>query len=560
MQKLPYVCEYGSGQIHAQIALDNALTEHPTFSVSADSQFAPRVMHQQGRTQLSARGCEDDPIRMHLYASADAHFLSGSGSMQGCHGGVADLAGRLPVRWDRLRILPTPRDDEQVQALVRFDGAHLEPLLDRIPGVLNATAIARGQINLSGPCSAVQAGGQVDISDGRVYLVSTGQELSEIASRIEFRGNWAKIDSLHATAGKGGLDVSGGVGFDDLRPNRVRVAVHLNKLPIKREGVETAQLTGSAALDADIAPDITRAVIELHQLEVRLPETTNRQLQPLDPNPDVNVVTRVEKPQEKSYPIELAIHGGKGVSVARNDFSATVTTDLAVRWAAPEFNVGGYIAFTGGEFEVFGKRFQINSGALRFNGEGGELDPDVYLSATEKPQAAGLSPVSVSVTGTMSNPVVTFSSDVCPGEQGAITYLVSGRCAADDPDIAQESQDAQGAFTSGIVGGVLTLGAQRQLKGLAPRIAVGRSEQGGQRVAAGFATESLIPKFMRKLVHRVYVEGGVSGPPNALTPGAENTTQSTALEFLIELYFPHNIVGSGRFGPVSWGADVIWEP
>ena len=115
---------------------------------------------------------------------------------------------------------------------------------------------------------------------------------------------------------------------------------------------------------------------------------------------------------------------------------------------------------------------------------------------------------------------------MCPGEQGAITYLVSGRCAADDPDLAQESQDAQGAFTSGIVGGVLTLGAQRQLKGIAPRIAVGRSEQGGQRVAAGFATESLIPKFMRNLVHRVYVEGGVSGPPTALTPGARKTPRN----------------------------------
>jgi autotransporter translocation and assembly factor TamB len=208
---------------------------------------------------------------------------------------------------------------------------------------------------------------------------------------------------------------------------------------------------------------------------------------------------------------------------------------------------------------VFGKRFQINSGALRFDGST-DFDPDVYLSATEKPQAAGLSPVSVSVTGTISAPVVAFSSDVCPGETGAITYLVSGRCAADDPDLAQESADAQGQFASGIVGGVLTLGAQSQLKGIAPRIAVGRSEQGGQRVAAGFSSESLIPKFMRKLVTRVYVEGGVSGPPSSQATAGENTTQSTALEFLIELYFPHNIVGSGRFGPQTWGTDVIWEP
>ena len=66
---------------------------------------------------------------------------------------------------------------------------------------------------------------------------------------------------------------------------------------------------------------------------MRLPETTNRQLQPLDPNPDVNVVTRVEKPQEKSYPISCD-PGRKGMSVRRNDFEH-VTTDLAVRWEPP---------------------------------------------------------------------------------------------------------------------------------------------------------------------------------------------------------------------------------
>ena len=174
-------------------------------------------------------------------------------------------------------------------------------------------------------------------------------------------------------------------------------------------------------------------------------------------------------------------------------------------------------------------------------------------------------PVNVSVTGTLADPQVTFNSDVCPGESGAITYLVSGRCSEDDPDLAQESANAQDAFTSGIVSGVLTLGAQSQLKNIAPRIAVGRTEAGNQRAGVGFSSETLIPKFMRKLVRRVYVEGAVAGTngerANATTTTTNNTNGSISpVEFLIELYFPHNIVASGHFGQVSWGVDALWEP
>jgi autotransporter translocation and assembly factor TamB len=246
--------------------------------------------------------------------------------------------------------------------------------------------------------------------------------------------------------------------------------------------------------------------------------------------------------------------------VRRNDFEVNIRTELALAYRDPDLNVGGYIEFSGGEFEVFGKRFDINSGALRFDG-GTELNPDVFLLATQRPDVAGTSPVTISVTGTLAEPVVTFNSDVCPGDEGAVTYLVSGRCAADDPDVAEESGGARAAVTSGILSGVLTLGAQRELGGLLPRIAIETSDE-AQRVRAGISSDSLVPKFMRKLVQRVYVQGGVgvsSGSSDTATAEQEAAT-GNPLDFLIELYFPHSIVGSGRFAQETWGLDVTWEP
>jgi hypothetical protein len=66
---------------------------------------------------------------------------------------------------------------------------------------------------------------------------------------------------------------------------------------------------------------------------------------------------------------------------------------------------------------------------------------------------------------------------------------------------------------------------------------------------------------MRKLVRRVYVEGGVFTPGDQAVGGAETApSTSSTPQFLIELYFPHSIVGSGRFAPESWGLDMLWEP
>jgi hypothetical protein len=66
---------------------------------------------------------------------------------------------------------------------------------------------------------------------------------------------------------------------------------------------------------------------------------------------------------------------------------------------------------------------------------------------------------------------------------------------------------------------------------------------------------------MRKLVRRVYVEGAIAGTTEEQRASPDNNAEAISPEFLIELYFPHNIVGSGRFsGQVSWGVDVLWEP
>ena len=44
--------------------------------------------------------------------------------------------------------------------------------------------------------------------------------------------------------------------------------------------------------------------------------------------------------------------------------------------------------------------------------------------------------------------------------------------------------------------------------------------------------------------------------------GTSSSAGSATPDFLLELYFPNNIVGAGRVAPTtrSWGLDITWEP
>lgn len=561
IQQVPYLCEYGDGQLKAKLELDGGLTTRPALALRMDTQFLPRLQRASRRRQAPTRSCDGDPIRVNVQLNADRELLNGEAHMEGCNGGDSDLRGRMAVQWDQLLVLPAPVKGGAVQARLSLDGAELKPLLERIPDVIYAQAKARGEITLAGTVEDLKWSGQLGIEDGRMYLLSPGQELTDINTWVEFHGNWAKIDELQAKVGKGKLSISGGLGFAGIFPNRARLAFRAKDLPIKREGIEIAALTGSTAIDAVIARDGTRAKIQLDELQVRLPEESNQALQPLGPHQDVLVVTEAPNRDLASYPFDIEVSASDKVSVQRDDFQARIQPALRVRYADPDLTVEGLMTFHAGEFEVFGKRFTVNTGSLRFDG-GTEFNPEIYLMATQKPESTGAAPVSVWVTGTLQKPEVTFNVDVCSGESAAINYLLSGQCGSETEDaFSEDTGNAPAAFAAGVIGGFLTLGAQRELKGLAPRIAIERTE-GAQRVHAGFSSESLIPAPLRGLVKRIYIAGGVLSP-DAQSSSVESggaAPENTSLEFLIELYFPHNLVGSARAAPPDWAFDFLWEP
>ncbi|MDH5672583.1 MAG: translocation/assembly module TamB domain-containing protein [Myxococcales bacterium] len=575
LQDVPYLCELGSGQLRGELEVDGGRGAEPLLVFAANSRFVPRVQRTPGagrgfgiteRDRRTVKSCRSDPIRMRIRVDADRERMKFGAGLSGCHGGDGRLKGTAELDWGPLAVLPTLQPDSQIEADLTLDDSELKPLLDRIPGIIDARARAHGKVHLAGPLERVRAEGKVHVHDGQLYMLATGQRLEQLEARVDFRGNWAKVEHLHARAGDGHLNSAGGLGFDGLWPRRARMAVSMKQLPIQREGADLAWMTGSAAVDADIEPERTRAVVKIHDLAVDLPDASKRTLQPLEAHPDIHIVSDKLPELIEPYPVELMLDGRNLIHVERNDFDVWVRTELAVKYINPNLHVGGYVLFEHGEFEVMGKRFVVQHGRLRFDG-GTDWNPEVNLTAVHEPLLAGASPITVNVGGTLLEPEVHFTTDACPGDSGGAMYLVAGRCVTDDPMAQQQADEAADALVTGVAGmagGVLTLISREGLGEAAPQIGIERrGDRSATRIKAGMYSSALVPKFMRSLVERVYLEGAYTRgdqPDDDGTDQIAGEETSNRLDFLIELYFPHNIVGSGKFGQNNWGLDVTWEP
>ena len=559
--RVPVLCRHGKGKLQADWEIKDAGRDNPHASLKVRGELVPQVAIAEGVAATPIARCAKDPLQLTAEVTGDPKQLSFKARSDGCGGGPAEIDLLLPWHWNAKNLTPMPDVSRDTIARLNLQNAELEPLLDYLPAVRGFSGLGKGQLTARVHKGKLNATGQLALSAGHLYVIPTGQELADISIVLSANGDWIKIDDFRAKVDNGSFEAKGGLGFAGWKPDRLQLGLVMRDLPVQREGIDLAWLTGSAAVVTDFDESRARTAVKLHTLAVTLPSTAGRSPQTLEPHSDVVLTTAKPKEvAEKPYSFEFLVDGRNQVTAKRNDFEATLRTELAVSYRDPELRVGGYVEFRRGSFELFGKNFEVSRGSMQFDG-GEELNPDVSMVAVHRPSLTGSSAVTVNVTGTLARPAIGFHSDRCPGD-GAVVLLVSGRCP-NESDIAMTDPNAtQSAFAYGILGGILTLGARSQLSGLIPKLAVESSAYGrGTRVKAGF---EVVPPFMRSLVQRVYIQGALStrsGASAGTGDPAAGSSRATP-DFLIELYFPKNIVGAGRVAPTtrSWGVDVTWEP
>jgi hypothetical protein len=566
-ENLPYLCRYAAGVVAAQLRATGLFSDDPKLSLVMQSDdLRARRLEPARRAGLVNTIVETPPARSRVSAAYEDGKGEANVEMQWWNAGSTTISAKLPLTWDTQHPLPVLSERGEVSGTANFDRMPLQALLAWMTGLVNVEGILEGSVTAQGRAESPTLVGSVALSDGRVKLRDVGQTLENVTGRAIFDEDGVAIRDLRASDANGTAKIDGRVGFRKLRLENVDFTVDADKFPLRQEGSVMARLDGKARLIARFEENALDGELRLRKLELDIPESSATP-QDLAPHPEVFFVGETVEPARVSEPyrVHLKVRSEDRLVIRSRDqgFLVEASADLDTR-VEQDLILEGTVKLHRGNFQVFGKRFEIRSGSMVFDGDP-EMDPKVDLVARHSLRGSN-DTVTVTVSGRLSDPTIDFTSSVpTTSEAQVIALLVTGTTRQQrgvNTSTAQASQETTN-FLTGVAAGLFSASLQSQFGGLAPtfgiqtREAVADDTEGDTAVQVGFNVDSVLPEDIP--IRGLYVEGQFVARRNE---GGPNTTaQAQRPGFLIEALWPLNFVTTGTFAPpANWSIDVTWEP
>ena len=566
-ENIPYLCRFAAGTLEARLRGSGLFGDDPklTFTMASEDLRARRIEPARRTTTVNTI-IETPPAKNRI--SGD--YSDGIGElgleMEWWNGGSTEIVGRLPLQWDREHPIPELAEQGEVSGHANFDRMPLQAVLAWMAGIVNVEGILQGSVSAQGSVKNPRLVGSVDLTDGRVDLRNVGQTLEDVSGRAIFDEDGVAITDLVASDTGGRAKVNGRVGFQRLKLNDADFQFDAKSFPLRQEGLIVARLDGGARLLAEFKDEALEGEVRLKSLTIDIPESSATP-QDLAPHPEVFLVGETREPQNQPppYPVHLKLRSENRIDIQSRDqgffVEATANLDTTI---TEELLVEGTVILHSGNFRVFGKRFEVRSGSMVFEGDP-DMDAKVDLVARHSLRGSN-DTVTVTVSGRLSKPNIEFSSSVpTTSEAQVIALLVTGSTRqqrAGTPTTAQASQETTN-FLTGVAAGLASASLQSQFGGFAPTFGItqGRGSaddvEGDTAVQVGFNVDSVLPDNVP--IRGLYVEGQFVA---RRSEGGPNTTaQAQRPGFLIEALWPLNFVTTGTFAPPSnWSIDVTWEP
>lgn len=320
--------------------------------------------------------------------------------------------------------------------------------------LLNADLLAQGNAvlnaSITGPLRDPQVGGRLELRNASLYLGDLPVGLDNAAGAISFDRNRANIEKLTAEVGGGKVAFGGFIGFNaDLLLYRVQASADQVRIRYP-EGVSTTlnaalDLTGTSksSLVSGTLTVIRAGFTPKADLGSLLAQSSKPISAPVTPNEylrNVSFDVRVESGPSLTFQTSLT-----------RDLQAEV--DLRLRGNAAQPALVGDVSVNEGEINVFGNKYTINRGEVRFLNPN-RIEPIFDIDLETK--ARGIT-VNLSFSGTLTKLNVTYRSDPPLQTSEIVALLAVGR----DPttSAALANSQAQSSFLesgSSVIGQAIT--------------------------------------------------------------------------------------------------------
>ncbi|MFN8572185.1 MAG: translocation/assembly module TamB domain-containing protein [Gemmatimonadaceae bacterium] len=393
---------------------------------------------------------------------------------------LARASGTLPMNL-ALDSTTAPRLPENGQFSLRItgDSIPLAPLVEVTDVVSEVEGTAHGDVTVRGSWNRPMASGGIGLSLAQLRLTSTGVLMEKVNGQLRFAGDSLLIDSLRATS-DGPVTASGSVILSPLLNPTVHLTVRADEARVlddergelfatgtmRIEGpLDSLGVTGNATVVRGVVfvPDPEKFKVISTQDAALFSLTDTATVQALGLGADSEILRNMR--------IDMVVEVRRGTFARSADANVEVYGDLRVRTEPPKdvYVVTGALHSDRGSYTLYGKRFDVSGGTVRFVGDD-ELNPSLQLLATYQVQQAGRAPLDIRVVigGTLDRPTISLESDAQPtlSQSDLISFLAFGRSSSSLLQFSGTGLEGGGAGGSSLAGNVAAL-ARRQLASLA---------------------------------------------------------------------------------------------
>jgi translocation and assembly module TamB len=355
----------------------------------------------------------------------------------------------------------------------------LQPVVQGVVRELDGRVDADAHFEAATEHGAPKLDGSVVIDKTSFELTGPGQEFHDLHAKVVLRQNGTlRVDDLRAEGLTGTVKGNAEASFDGLHLRRAKVSVNIpqdDPFPITIEGQSIARASGNVTLEA-VPSEANREIavtVQVPKAKVELLSKPTHELQELDQDEHVRIgYHRTAKefvivPLEKPKKAEKSDEPGTTIktTLKLGDIEVERGTDLRVRLEGePRIQIGettelsGQIRLRSGFLYVQGKKFEIESGTITFEGE--PDNPNVVVTAGwTAPEGTR---VYADFVGPLKTGKVTLRSEPAHTKSEILSLILFG--SADGGGAGASPTPATAGV--GVAGGAVTQGLNRALDDL----------------------------------------------------------------------------------------------
>ncbi|MBI5549768.1 MAG: translocation/assembly module TamB [Deltaproteobacteria bacterium] len=444
-----------------------------------------------------------------------------------------------------------------LEATLEARELHVGMLNGLIPAVRSLEGLLSAQASVTGTLGAPLPRGTLAVREGRVGLPGYGT-YRDICLDLAATDLTIELSRLEARAGgAGSLRLSGrGQRASVAEPYQVALQASLNKVPLVVDDQLVAHVSGETErwTGTQQGQQLSTELL-LKKLVIDLPQASGKELQSLQPNPEIVIVGGEQKKEkeevraeeqspalrpsrgEGGFALVLAARAPGNVWVQSSDVKIEVAADLQVTAGQGPVAVRGNVMTRQGRADVIGRKFEISRGLVTWSAGDEPDNPRLDVLAVHENVREQVT-VKVYVTGSAQKPKIELSSEPPLDEQQIATLLATGR--------RELKRGSGGVASGGGAASVLTsLAADRLRKTIGTKLPldvlqVEVGERGLESEAGTYVTERIYVGYRRNF-------------------GAEPERGENTNEVRVEYQLSPRISIETQYGDAGrGGADVVY--